>query len=280
MTNLSESLRIPAYLWHMEPLVEFIRAVLEESRPNTAKLKSLKSPVQINKYMTSSGYKQLGCGSSRCAYVISSKWALKVAQNDKGYAQNEAEVDVVTNPKSKPIFAKIQDAAPDYSWLLSELVRPLKDRNEFEKLTGVNWYDAMQMMGGFEEGIPLDADFDDDEVDAVPQTMAAMLKKYRGSVKKLKFLKALTTLMGLHKLLPGDTQNLSHWGKTADGRVVILDYGFTDQVHKQHYTGKPDKSPEPPEDAWEDIPLSDIEFTEPDPKTPSTAKGYKSRPKK
>ena len=245
----------------MELLVEFICMVLEESRPNTATLKSLKSPAQINRYMTSSGYKQLGCGSSRCVYLISSKWVLKVAQNRKGYAQNEAELDVVTNPKSKPIFAKIQDAAPDYSWLLSELVRPLKGSQEFEQLTGIDWYDAEQVMGGFE------AD------------MKRMVKKYRGSVKRLEFIKALTALMGLHNLLSGDTASIDHWGKTADGRVVILDYGFTGAVHQQHYAAKARQSSEPPEEAWEDIPLSDLEFTDPDPKTASTKKGYKPQHK-
>jgi hypothetical protein len=28
---------------------------------------------------------------------------------------------------------------------------------------------------------------------------------------------------------------LSSWGKTADGRLVLLDYGFTDDVYQKHY---------------------------------------------
>jgi hypothetical protein len=49
---------------------------------------------------------------------------LKIATGDSGVAQNKAEVDVFTNPKTKQIVATIFDFAKDYSWLSSELVNP------------------------------------------------------------------------------------------------------------------------------------------------------------
>lgn len=33
----------------------------------------------------------------------------------------------------------------------------------------------------------------------------------------------------------GDLLELGHWGKTADGKIVLLDYGFNEDIAKQYY---------------------------------------------
>ena len=36
-------------------------------------------------------------------------------------------------------------------------------------------------------------------------------------------------------LLEGDLAVLEHWGMTADGRIVCLDYGLTQDIYKQMF---------------------------------------------
>ena len=51
---------------------------------------------------------------------------------------------------------------------------------------------------------------------------------------------------GKNRLKLGDLTVLDHWGKTPDGRVVILDYGFTEDVAEKHYSKSP--TPQKPSD--------------------------------
>lgn len=48
-------------------------------------------------------------------------------------------------------------------------------------------------------------------------------------------MKAVQTLMEQTGAINGDLTAPSHWGKTADGRIVCLDYGLSDQVYKDYY---------------------------------------------
>ena len=76
-------------------------------------------------------------GTSRIVFLLSSKKVLKISLlnlrdpkvNKKGIAQNEAEV---RNSQQIPnLVTKVFEYAPDYSWIISELVRPLKSKEEF-----------------------------------------------------------------------------------------------------------------------------------------------------
>lgn len=162
----------------------------------------------------------LGEGSSRVVFKLSSKDALKVAYNNKGLAQNEAELDIFTNPKSKPIVARIYDYDTQHKWLVSELVRPLSRREEFEYLVGT--------------------DFDAFIWYVKRNSNPALAWRTDGSVneKSLSFAQAVIDTIKAGDLMFGDVDNIRHWGKTADSRVVLFDYGFTSDVHKKHYFQK------------------------------------------
>lgn len=56
--------------------------------------------------------------------MLRSKRVLKIALNKQGIAQNEAEINIFTNPITKPIVAKVYDYDPNFLWIISELVRP------------------------------------------------------------------------------------------------------------------------------------------------------------
>lgn len=157
----------------------------------------------------------MGTGSSRMAFLFSSRYVLKIAINKKGLAQNEAEVDVFTNPKSKGVVAKVYSSDPQFRWLVSDLVKPLSSPAEFEDLTGIDWPNFVNLLRPkVKSNQPVSAD-------------------------DPKIVQATAVTAQQNNLLFGDLEELSHWGKTPDGRAVLLDYGFTGEVWRSHYSQKP-----------------------------------------
>ena len=73
------------------------RKVDDDSRFNMRTFQSLpdyKSAIAYaDKYL-----QMLGRGSSRATWLLNSRQVLKIALSSKGNAQNEAEIDVYTNP--------------------------------------------------------------------------------------------------------------------------------------------------------------------------------------
>lgn len=219
-----------------------IRELLESSSRKFALggFDKIGSLGDMNRYALDHDLHMLGCGSSRCAYRLSSKKVLKVARNEKGVAQNHTEVEVYTDPKTKPIVTQIYQAGTGYKWIVSELVRPITNSKEFKQLTGVEVDDFKQflaIMKGQLRGRPSRMGPDTQQEAAGQETPNAIISKYKGPSRD--FLEAVASLMQSADLLGGDLKYVDHWGKTSDGRVVLLDYGFTGEVWSQHYKPPP-----------------------------------------
>lgn len=212
----------------METLIkEELGKILDESRKKLHMPDFVKLPKerQFRKNWLRINGEKLGEGSSRAVYVIDSSKVLKQAINDKGVAQNEAELKTFTNPHFKPLVTEIYDYDPDGEWLVSEIVRPLTG-GEFEKQTGLNFNDF---------------------VDAVHYLEGVEYTNRQGELAgekdaDNKFVQAAHDLMRFEDLGSGDLFEESHWGKTADGRIVVLDYGFTGDVYRKHYRPEYDDS--------------------------------------
>lgn len=204
----------------MEDLRRFIELVLEDIRSapgfNIDVMKKFKTVPEIYNYVKQF-LKPMGRGSSRMTYLLSSRKILKIAKNDAGLSQNEAEVDVFTNPSTKDVVARIFDYDPQNKWLVSELVKPLS-WDQFEHITRWGWQEFVDCLksklqgGGFQEK-------------DVPQHMR-------------KWFNAVVEMAQANKLSLGDLKVDNHWGKTADNRVVLLDYGLTYDVGDKHYVGR------------------------------------------
>jgi hypothetical protein len=164
----------------------------------------------------------LGEGSSRMVFLIDTSKVLKIAMNAKGYAQNEEEVLIYTDPKAKPIIAKIFDASEDYGWIVSEIVRPLKSEEEFKNYFGLTSLslDNVYHHTHFPENYSSNSN--------------EMIKNMLNQANK-EIIMTLFEFMKNHELLIGDVARYEHWGKTADGRVVLLDYGFSEHVADEYY---------------------------------------------
>ena len=206
-------------------LQEYVSLVLEKIRTKKGvdskfgdkfdlkKFKSLPSSEVMIQY-AKTFLDTLGQGSSRRAFLLSGKYALKIALNAKGISQNQAELDVFTNPKSKAIVAKVYDADDEFNWVISDLVRPLKTPEEFEQLTKIPW-------------------------EKFTKTLVVIVKHHVEVRNLPPFLDAVAATAQQNNLLVGDLKEIDHWGKTHDGRCVLLDYGFTQEVWASHYSDKP-----------------------------------------
>ena len=165
-------------------------------------------------------------GSSRRAYILSSRYALKVALDHRGIAQNETELAVYTNPKTQPCLTKMHACDDKYRWIIVDLVKPIKLRGEFKALTGMSW----EAFCGAIRKVMYDIDDLEQE----------RLRQERG-IKSVDvndpFFMAVIATMKANDLLVDDISQIQQWGKTSDGRCVILDYGCTNDVYSAFYTG-------------------------------------------
>lgn len=196
-----------------------------------SEFKELRDPWEMDEYAVKHGLKQLGEGTARAAYLLSSTKVLKIAlwaEPEKGRAQNEAELDVFTDPRTRPIVARIFDYDPSFNWLISELVKPTS-YVEFKKLMGIDLSTLKAVIDTF-----------DGSVEAYIDDLASNVSKKRARAlaadeRALKFINGVVALNRESDVELGDIVRPDHWGRTLDGRFMLLDYGYTTSVRKKFY---------------------------------------------
>lgn len=162
--------------------------------------------------------KLLGEGSSRITFIFTNRHVLKIATNKAGFAQNMAELDVATNPNMKPVIAELKDYDPNGSWLVEEMVREVDDQ-EFEDLSGVPYVFFTQIIQS--------------HVNASPSAQKRLISRL--DPKGQQWIKNVIHMIETGNLIEADFLKVEHWGKTGSGRLVIMDYGYTEDVFNRHY---------------------------------------------
>ena len=215
-------------------LRKYVRMVLTERirnaknasgrRPNTSKFsfsefKKITDGTERMQY-ANDRLEFLGEGSSRSVYVLTSKHVLKVANCNAGVAQNKAEVDVFTNPLTKGFVAAIYDFDPKYAWLSSELVVPFEHAEEIERLVP-----GVTDVGSWEDFVKHAIDDGSNQ---------GYIKQFAPDLVEM--ANALAELAETNNLMMGDLRKASSWGRGVDGRLVLLDYGYTVDVAEEHYS--------------------------------------------
>lgn len=168
-------------------------------------------------------------GSSRKAFFFSGKKVLKIAKNDAGIAQNEAESQLdqtVRGRENLDLFTKVYQVDPEFKWILVDVAKTSAgstqelDEKRFKEIVGVDWFTFKNVV---KKHIKLD------QLKLGPKTQNLLEA----------ILELTSDTRGPGKLLLGDVLQLKHWGVTGDGRLVLIDFGFTADVKEKHYIQSP-----------------------------------------
>ena len=184
---------------------------------------------------------RLGGGSSRVAFVIPDngrETVLKVAKNKKGMAQNEAEVDILTDG----YLGKLDIVIPlvDYdkqnptpTWLQTEKATKVSQQKLAKMLhAGGRWpmtnflYALDNALGKKQKYMP-----------TLEQIKKEMIE--HGSTEQdieifMDYVDQVANLVNSSSLLSGDFGTARNWGE-YQGRPVIIDLGYNEAVHDMYW---------------------------------------------
>lgn len=193
---------------------------------------------------------EIGSGSSRKVFAMSGGKALKIAMNNAGLEQNKAEVELFKKTNGHELITKVFEAAPDYKWIVSEIVKPISE-TKFQEITGLSNYFIAHIprIGNSVSDIRKERDKIQDLLLYTPINKIfdhkQLLKRleYIDDVLKnpiaLSYFEKLVSLKkavgnfggGLHW---GDIYS-NHFGINVDGELKLFDYGLTKDIYKKHY---------------------------------------------
>lgn len=160
--------------------------------------------------------KHLSSGSSRIVYSSPDDTIIKLAKNDKGIAQNEAEC----NPKMKSKYLnKVIKHAKDFSWMETHYLDKITVK-DFKKMTGLEFDD-------FGEAIRYG-------LKNVSGNSGKDKPKNFDEVAESEIYKEMKKIGNQFKLMPGDLARISSWG-TKDSNPVLIDAGLTQDVFDEYY---------------------------------------------
>lgn len=157
---------------------------------------------------------ELGEGSSRKVFLYDGN-VIKIAKNTKGIAQNTLEAYIYNKyPAGQNILAEIIEWHPKFYWIKMEKAEPLESEEEFTEITGIPW-----------------------------KIFKSYSKKELKDIKKLdlpnekaeQFFKDSINIKQKLNLIGGDFFKPKHWGKTPDGRLVLIDYGANRNIYDKYY---------------------------------------------
>lgn len=192
------------------------------------------------------------CGTSRCAYRLSSKKVLKVALNAAGISQNKQEAKFFgEHPNLQKHLAKVYDSDKKNGlWIISELTNPLfldeRSYKFWEEKTGFDFdileYYYIQLLVKHikpEQVLKTIVDFNlnknisDEEKQ---QLQKQVIKQHFYALKFINdVIKPISSVPGIGVGDIVSQEKIDSWGATADGKIVLLDYGLTDDIYDYFY---------------------------------------------
>lgn len=227
--------------------------------------KKLRNLDDINAYI-STRLPLLGTGSSRKVYGYSAGKVLKIAINESGLLQNAAELETFTNPKTKKVVAKIysygqsSDSSEKINWLLSEGVKPIATKQSFVNFSGgMDWelYKELvskhgsclihpEKIDNSSEGVEKDLEKEFEHrvkyfKEAGTEEDVEWYQKQKENLQiilQTDLYSGVIECMKNSNLMPGDLLEIDHYGRTVDGALVLLDYGFTKNIADELYASR------------------------------------------
>lgn len=183
------------------------------------KLQDLNSVLEyVNKTL---GRALLGEGQGRLVYRVGNGRVLKVAKNDGGVGQNQAEGTVCASSADVvSLFPKVFEHSQAWFWLVTEEAQPMTEE-AFQKLTQIPWKMFWSALKGAFSGKASNVTPQDQQ----NYTQASTNQFFARVVKAIRDC----------KYEPGDIAKLDSWG-IVGGKAVIIDSGFTEAVNKTYYS--------------------------------------------
>lgn len=192
---------------------------------NMEEFKSINSFAGRVKYCRTH-LKRLAEGSSRMVFQIDDEKVLKLAKNRKGLAQNMAEADMGYNEGYFDCIAKVFDYEENnYFFVEMELARKCSPA-DFKRVTEYDFETFVNFIQSELNGT-LKKNFTDDFIDNAYDENSIMTQ--------------VIDFIHSWDLPAGDLYRIEHYGivkRNGEEYVVIIDYGLTDKVLKQHYQRK------------------------------------------
>ena len=205
----------------------------------------------------------LGVGSGREVWSLdANNKVLKLAMNEKGVAQNNFESEFYKSSKHKDILAKTYLNHNSGEWLISEKAVAFESKEDFEKETKLELDDlvrALSECSGNKDDIQNMITFYQEQNENQKSKHHNLLKRRNKPIddnwffkekleNKIKYYISLKTNVFFNRLCSiaptlesniNDLGRFNSYGKTADGRVVIIDYGLGDEVWANNYYWSP-----------------------------------------
>jgi len=171
---------------------------------------------------------------------------IKLAKNKAGIAQNKVEANPHIQSAYGDIIAKIYDRHPDYLWLEQEAVTPMswRDSEMFSKAAGlkdgVSWESVALILRYYKEEFNKRKKTNPEEL---------FIDVCRSTYRNLgDTCEQISSNFFVHKVLqfiiefdlpPQELVN-DNVGMTSNGRPVILDYGFNQEIATNIYKTRPE----------------------------------------
>ena len=207
---------------------EEVNNYLDEDYPHSFNMEEFKSLTSFKKRKEYCNKHLwfLGQGSGRRVYIVDNNKVLKLAHNRKGVAQNEVEVSQSNDYVINGLVAETYEHHPDYLWVEAERCKKIT-RKRFKELVGVDFDKYIEVLQYQKEVLSPIKGFME------PPDLFNVIWEDEG--ENYPFIYKILSYIGDYDLPVGDLTRLSTYGENSNGEIVIIDYGLTDQVFKQHY---------------------------------------------
>ncbi len=209
-------------LSYLRAVKEEIDKFIQEDYPKSFDFEYFKTLKSFNarKNYCEEHLQRISSGSGRIIYKIDNEKVLKLAKNKKGVAQNLVEIDQSEERMTEDVVAQTFDHHLDGLWVEAELCTKLTP-SKFKNMVGISFNDFSKILYNEHQNTHPRQKYD----------INIDLDDYWEN----EFIYKIITYMQDYGLPHGDLRRLSTYGVNPQGDIVIVDYGLTDDVYKQHY---------------------------------------------
>jgi hypothetical protein len=174
----------------------------------------------------------LGMGSSRLGYKIDDEKVLKLARNEKGLAQNNAEIELSDDYHYSHLRTKVYNHHPDDLWIEAQFAEKCTAA-KFKSILGYSFKDYSHMLEYFYYTILKPSRyFRPDPINNEVE---------REKITESEFYNDMCSYMHDADMPVGDISAMRTYGivsDNGDSSVVLIDYGLTHDILIQHYMPK------------------------------------------